>query len=108
MRRAQAKRRRPKTADLDARWSAAVRAPCRCSKCGKVRALHAHHVIHRRFRRWRWVIGNGVALCADCHRWAHDNPLAFRQWIWKAFPMATLDLHAACPEANLRKGMDDA
>jgi NAD-dependent dihydropyrimidine dehydrogenase PreA subunit len=53
-------------------WSLLVlsRAPV-CERCGVERPVHAHHLISRRYRSTRYVLHNGAALCAACHRLCH-------------------------------------
>ena len=34
----------------------------------------------------RWDFLNALTLCAGCHKWGHENPLAFTNWFkgkWK-------------------------
>jgi hypothetical protein len=69
----------------DRLWSEVVRqrAGYCCERCGATSAesqLHAHHVYGRSNHRLRFEILNGVALCARCHRWTHDNPLSYATW----------------------------
>lgn len=45
-----------------------------CFRCG-LAATEWHHRRSRRVRdEYTHSAGNGVSLCADCHRWAHGNP----------------------------------
>ena len=49
---------------------------------GKIRQIHAHHLIDREVLIYRHEPMNGICLCASCHvgdkhRAAHRNPLAF-------------------------------
>lgn len=47
---------------------------------------HAHHIIRRSVKRFRWDLGNGICLCASCHMTkAHAeifvDQLAYHSWI---------------------------
>lgn len=72
-------------ASCDREWSILVRsrAGFKCERCGATpqqSQLHAHHVYGRNNHRLRFEPRNGVCLCARCHRWTHDNPLAYASW----------------------------
>jgi len=66
----QAKRRRSRKDHKD--WSFAVykRDNFTCNICGKRGGvLHAHHILKfTKFKDFRYLIDNGVCLCASCHR----------------------------------------
>lgn len=65
---------------LDKLWSKAVHTKYhnRCAICYKDGA-HAHHIIGRRVRVLRWDILNGILLCVECHKRAHEQSLRFRE-----------------------------
>jgi len=53
---------------LDAVWSGIVKKrDKRCLWCGGSKNLAADHIFSRRRNSTRWVIENGIALCAGCH-----------------------------------------
>lgn len=69
----------------DQLWSLIVRARAgnRCEHCPRTAdyaQIHAHHVVGRQNHRLRYEPRNGVSLCAGCHRWVHDDPIAFTHW----------------------------
>jgi len=53
----------------------------RCRKCGRTGRLECAHIISRRVRELRWDERNALSLCFTDHRWAHENPLAFVDWL---------------------------
>ena len=61
-------------------WHKAVRAHWsnRCARCGSP-DIQCHHVVPRRKALLRNDWRNGIALCAECHAWAHQ--LAGRRWV---------------------------
>jgi predicted restriction endonuclease len=71
-------------ADTD--WSARVkeRAGWKCELCGKPDRLQSHHVFTRSIKATRWLLDNGVCLCAGHHLFlAHKRPELFRDKIIK-------------------------
>ena len=81
------------TKELDDLWSLIVRqrANHTCVKCGRIvipgsgNAMNAHHLIGKSNRNTRWDFGNGICLCAGCHRMktdaAHRQPEKFKKWV---------------------------
>jgi hypothetical protein len=74
----------------DVRWSHDVRQRDKwCRKCGivieygksTVGPLDAAHIVPRRYKKTRLLLENGLALCRKDHRWAHDHPADFKEWI---------------------------
>lgn len=65
--------------ELDRLWSKAVRkvANNRCELCGN-EGIHAHHIFTRFHIGTRWMLLNGVCLCAKCHLYAHSKINEFR------------------------------
>lgn len=57
------------------RWSEFVRLrDGRCVDCHSSERLSAHHVSRKTlFRQGRFDPGNGITLCPDCHREAHEG-----------------------------------
>ena len=82
-----------------------ARAGFKCEICGelhradgKIRQIHAHHLIDREVLIYRHEPMNGICLCASCHngdkhRAAHRNPKAFSVLFWStgATSMAIMD-----------------
>lgn len=61
-------------------WSAFVksRAGYTCEMCGKTEGqMHAHHMISKTFRKWRYDVHNGMCLCAACHQWNRKRSAHF-------------------------------
>lgn len=99
------------TRRMDREWSATIRErEERCERGAKFpfdcpggyhgwAAVDAHHVISRRYRRFRWLADNGVALCRACHQWAHREPRAFRAWFREARPVSWAALQSLKLEA---------
>ena len=48
--------------------------------------LHCAHIIGRRVKATRWHPMNAVSLCASCHAWFTDRPLAFSSWLKTYLP----------------------
>ena len=45
---------------------------CKCVVCGSEEDLHVHHIIPVSVsEKHKYVVGNGVTLCRECHRLAH-------------------------------------
>jgi hypothetical protein len=69
---------------LDAIWREIIKLKGKCDKCGNTKdccQLQAAHIYSRNNRATRWVIINGLALCAKDHRWAHQNPTEFADFV---------------------------
>jgi len=71
----------------DQLWSRAVRLDWaeRCTVCGRGRC-HAHHVIPRQHESTRYLLRNGISLCAHCHQWnedlaPHANAYGWMVWL---------------------------
>lgn len=64
---------------LDDLFSRAVKkkAGYRCELCGND-GIHAHHIFTRFHIGTRWMLLNGICLCASCHLYAHTNIKEFR------------------------------
>jgi 5-methylcytosine-specific restriction endonuclease McrA len=86
------RRRLYKFPKADLAWSKAVRERdgYRCQLCGRwygpgsgraVQGLHAAHIFSRNNLAVRHDLDNGVTLCYAHHRWAHENPVAFAEWV---------------------------
>lgn len=76
-----------KKRSLDHLWAEAVklRALKRCEYCNtNEKQLHAHHLFSRVNFGTRWLLENGMCLCAGHHRFgkfsAHTSPLEFSEW----------------------------
>ena len=71
---------------LDILWSLAVRRKYPvCVVCGKDTYLSSHHVICRKgmSEHVRWIVENGVTLCAGCHLFKLHKGQADFQWLKK-------------------------
>jgi hypothetical protein len=57
----------------------------RCARCAYTGNLHIHHRFARSGGK-NETAANRVALCAQCHRWAHGHPEQARRegWIVRA------------------------
>lgn len=62
------------SARCDKLWAAIIKAPGKCSRCGRRDTLEAAHIIGRAQRVVRWSISprNGICFCHACH-WLFDN-----------------------------------
>ena len=72
----------------DELWSRCVKLrdgyKCRyCGRLGKLRGMHAHHFVGRRYRNTRWVVDNGICLCFACHNVMQDFPLVNKDFFIK-------------------------
>lgn len=62
---------------------------CRNPSCYGYRMLYsngdpvgdiaAHHIYRRSNTGSRYLLDNGISLCAWCHKEAHDHPVAFKE-----------------------------
>lgn len=68
---------------LDIAFSAKIRARGYCQKCLRSRDVQQQcaHIFSRRFMATRWEELNALDLCAAHHRWAHDRPVEFVEWV---------------------------
>jgi hypothetical protein len=63
-----------------------VRSKGSCERCKSNKFIQCCHVFSRKFNNTRWDIENNLlCLCASCHRWAHDNPILFTEFVRKYF-----------------------
>lgn len=69
------------TKKLDTLFSKKVRELGYCERCGKTEWLNTCHIHSRRYRQIRWSWLNVLCLCAGCHRWSHDNPMEFADFV---------------------------
>jgi hypothetical protein len=74
-------------------WSIAVRNndQNKCVICAVTKYVHAHHLIPKEIKEFKFETWNGVALCAKHHKYgitisAHKNPIAFLEWFNKEYP----------------------
>lgn len=62
----------------------------KCATCGRTgshsMALHAHHIIKRKYGNTCALPENLIPLCASCHSRAHSNEAEFRTWLAKRSP----------------------
>ncbi len=57
----------------------------KCAVCEDAGSA-AHHIIPRRFKRYRWAASNGIYLCSKCHDKAHDYPHWIPDWLVREVP----------------------
>lgn len=69
------------TSKLDTLMGQMVRQKGYCEKCGNKETLQACHIFTRKIRGVRWSPLNLLCLCASCHRFAHDRPTQFSEWV---------------------------
>lgn len=60
----------------------------KCSICSVTKYIHAHHIIPREVKEFRFDLENGLAICAKHHRYCreiscHANPFTFMIWFMK-------------------------
>ncbi len=72
----------------DKEWGKAIklRDGNKCVICGREDYLHAHHIIPRERKEFRWDIDNGISLCVSHHKYsfeisAHKNSFVFMHWL---------------------------
>ena len=81
----------------DAEWREHVLAIWnhRCAMTGNP-ATDGHHIAGKQaWPQLRWEAANGIALTRERHRWAHDNPEAFKAWLRVSYPMIVLWIEEA-------------
>lgn len=64
----------------DKLWADIIKArDGRCIYCGSSINLNAHHIFTKgRHGNLRWIVDNGVTLCAKCHTFGiHINPAPY-------------------------------
>jgi hypothetical protein len=56
-------------------WSSLVKErDKKCTECGSLYDLHAHHInSYKTHPEKRWDVNNGTTLCGECHRNYHSN-----------------------------------
>ena len=69
------------TNKLDAVFSKMIRERGKCERCPETQNLQACHIYSRRYRNTRWASLNVLCLCAGCHRWGHDKPIDFTEFV---------------------------
>ena len=70
----------------DVRWAADVRDRdfwkcrlCSASKAYSGARIEAAHIVPRRYKAARHELINGLALCHQCHQWAHTHQTEFME-----------------------------
>lgn len=58
----------------------------RCSFCGRICALTAHHIVHRSYSGTCALIENLLPLCQICHYDAHHDEKRFKAWLEQLKP----------------------
>ena len=71
------------TRKLDKIVSDITRASGLCAWCGSsdYSKLQCAHIYSRKWKSVRWDLKNVVCLCASCHFYGHQNPIAFTDFI---------------------------
>lgn len=73
---------KPLKAKADILFSKWVRREGKCEKCGRTNCrLEAAHIFSRRYISTRYEPLNCLSLCSADHRWAHNEPVEFVEWI---------------------------
>jgi hypothetical protein len=74
---------KPLKAKCDKLFSQFIRSLGECERCHRsVRVqLQTAHIFSRRYVSTRYEPLNALCLCAGCHRWGHDNPVEFVEFI---------------------------
>lgn len=57
----------------------------KCSICGVTKYIHAHHILPKEVKEFKFDIENGIAICAKHHRYSreisgHANSFTFMIW----------------------------
>lgn len=68
-------------AKADKYFSQLVRSRGACQSCGKTENLQCAHIISRRFSHTRCEPSNAYCLCAGCHHYYTDHPVAWGQFV---------------------------
>ena len=79
---------------MDKQWARLVkiRDNYRCRVCGRFGKyssggvgwkMESAHIIGRGKKTTRWLLENGLTMCFTCHRWSHENPLDWVDWLEK-------------------------
>lgn len=63
--------------------AAIIRAIGACEHCGGDNVLQCAHIISRRYTATRTDLRNAFCLCAACHRYFTDHPVAFGRFVDK-------------------------
>jgi hypothetical protein len=58
----------------------------RCSFCGRICALTAHHIVHRSYSGTCALIENLLPLCEICHADCHRDEKRFKAWLEQLKP----------------------
>lgn len=66
---------------LDKLFSEKVRSRGSCQRCSSTLNLQTAHIYTRKYLKTRWDPQNALCFCAGCHRWAHDRPLDFAEFV---------------------------
>jgi 5-methylcytosine-specific restriction endonuclease McrA len=63
-------------------WSKCVRMTDKtCRNCNSDFNLNAHHIVQRNYKASRYLLSNGLTLCAGCHFSEHVDPEKFRSMV---------------------------
>ena len=70
-------------AACDKLFSLIIRSKGSCERCSMTdySQLHCAHIYSRKFGSVRFDEDNALCLCARCHRWGHDNPTEFADFV---------------------------
>lgn len=90
------RKRTPKSvkASCDRLFSKLIRSRAKCERCGRSSGvqLQCAHIYSRKFGSVRFDPLNARCLCASCHRWGHDNPVDFGEWVQETMNIHDLNL----------------
>lgn len=82
-------------------WALAVkeRDEKKCVICSRTTYIHAHHILPRELKLFRFEVLNGITLCANHHKFStaispHKNPLVFVNWFINNRTQQYINLYA--------------
>ena len=84
-----------------------------CVICNEKKYLHAHHLLPRELKEFRFDIDNGLSLCAKHHKYCltnspHRNPYLFFKWFESHYPEQSLRLFRKYVDAIKEKEKENA
>jgi len=87
----------------DTAFSKAVRFRDKeCLKCGREDTLQCCHIYGRRAKIVRWSFDNAICMCAGCHRYYTENPIAFNNWLMSFLGSGHMELLTEKTRSHLK------